>query len=196
LRRDRDFSSAEATGQTCRPQPICSDTAGTPDRQREARMPGPRDHPQRAAFAPHSRLIPPLLSRFEDPLVARQGHTGWTARSAHRYRTNRLLAQGRWSASSLRASRGLTTPAGIRSISLCGDVDAACIRMPLHSVPIRRNQHHDGHVHGRFRNPLAQNDVRAGEPNRRWESRGNKWKGQHPSCLRTSCLRTMPTRWI
>ena len=35
-------------------------------------------HPQRAAFAAHSWLIPRLLSRFKDPLVARQGHTGWT----------------------------------------------------------------------------------------------------------------------
>ena len=51
---------------------------GTPDRQREARIPGPFDHPQRAAFAAHSWLIPRLLSRFKDPLVARQGHTGWT----------------------------------------------------------------------------------------------------------------------
>ena len=40
---------------------------GTPDRQREARMPGPFDHPQRAAFAAHSWLILRLLSRFKDP---------------------------------------------------------------------------------------------------------------------------------
>ena len=31
---------------------------------------------------------------------------------------------------------------------------------------------------GRLRNPLAQNVVRAEEPNRRWEVRSNKWKGQ------------------
>ena len=93
-------------------------------------MPRPRDHPQRAAFAAHSRLIPRLLSRFEDPLIARQGHPGWTTRSVGRVRTNRLLAQGRWPASSLRASRGLTTPTGIQSISLYSDVDAASIRLP------------------------------------------------------------------
>ena len=40
--------------------------------------------------------------------------------------------EGRRSASSLRTPRGLTTPARIRSIPLCGDVDAADIRMPLH----------------------------------------------------------------
>ena len=115
-------------------KPVAKSVCGTPDRQREARMPRPRDHPQRAAFAAYSWLIHRLLSRFEDPLVARQGHTGWTARSARRFRTNRLLAQGWWPASSLRASRGLTISAGLRSISLCGNVDAAGIRMPLHSV--------------------------------------------------------------
>ena len=144
-------------------------------------MPGPFDHPQRAAFAAHSWLIPRLLSRFKDPLVARQGHTGWTTRSAGRVRNGRFLAQGRRSASSLRTPRGLTTPARIRSIPLCGNVDAAGIRMPLHRLAgtIRRNKHRDDRAHGRLQNPLAQNDVRAGEPSRRWEARWNKWKG-HP----------------
>jgi len=32
---------------------------------------------------------------------------------------------------------------------------------------IQRNEHHDDRARGRFQNPLAQNDVRAGEPNRR-----------------------------
>ena len=75
----------------------------------------------------------------------------------------------------------LTTPARIRSIPLCGDVDAAGIRMPLHRFAgtIRRNKHRDDRAHGRLQNPLAQNDVRAGEPSRRWEARWNKWKG-HP----------------
>ena len=65
-------------------------------------------------------------------------------------------------------------------MSLCGDVDAAGIRMPLHRFAgtIRRNKHHDDRAHGRLQNPLAQNDVRAGEPSRRWEARWNKWKGQ------------------
>ena len=93
-------------------------------------MSGPRDHPQRTAFAAHSCLIPRLLPWFEDPLVAGEGHTGWTTRSASRFRKDRLLAQGRWPASSLRASRGLTTPTGIQSISLYSDVDAASIRLP------------------------------------------------------------------
>ena len=35
-----------------------------------------------------------------------------------------------------------------------------------------------GRPRGRLQNPLAQNDVRAGEPSRRWEARWNKWKGQ------------------
>ena len=146
----------------------------------EARMPGPFDHPQRAAFAAHSWLIPRLLSRFKDPPVDRQGHTGWTTRSAGRVRNGRFLAQGRRSASSLRTPRGLTTPARVRSIPLCGDVDAADIRMPLHRFAgtIRRNKHRDDRAHGRLQNPLAQNDVRAGEPSRRWEARWNKWKGQ------------------
>ena len=112
--------------------PVAKSVCGTPDRQREARMPGPFDHPQRAAFAAHSWLIPRLLSRFKDPLVARQGHTGWTTRSAGRVRNGRFLAQGRRSASSLRTPRGLTTPARFRSIPLCGNADAAGIRMPLH----------------------------------------------------------------
>jgi len=43
---------------------------------------------------------------------------------------------------------------------------------------IRRNEHRDGLALGQFQIPLAQNDVRAGEPNRRWEVRSNKWKGQ------------------
>ena len=143
-------------------------------------MPGPFDHPQRAAFAAHSWLIPRLLSRFKDPLVARQGHTGWTIRSAGRVRSGRFLAQGQRSASSLRTPRGLTTPARIRSIPLCGDVDAAGIRMPLHRFAgtIRRNKHRNDRAHGRLQNPLAQNDVRAGEPSRRWEARWNKWNGQ------------------
>ena len=65
-----------------------------------------------AAFAAHSWLIPRLLSRFKDPLVARQGHTGWTTRSAGRVWNGRFLAQGRRSsASSLRTPRGLTTAA-------------------------------------------------------------------------------------
>ena len=138
------------------------------------------DHPQRAAFAAHSWLIPRLLSRFKDPLVARQGHPGWTTRSAGRVRNGRFLAQGRRSASSLRTPRGLTTPARIRSIPLCGNVAAAGIRMPLHRFAgtIRRNKHRDDRAHGRLQNPLAQNDVRAGEPSRRWEARWNKWKGQ------------------
>ena len=143
-------------------------------------MPGPFDHPQRAAFAAHSWLIPRLLSRFKDPLVARQGHTGWTTRSAGRVRNGRFLAQGRRSASSLRTPRGLTTPARIGLIPLCGNVNAAGIRMPLHRFAgtIRRNKHRDDRAHGRLQNPLAQNDVRAGEPSRRWEARWNKWKGQ------------------
>ena len=78
--------------------------------------------------------IPRLLSRFENPLVARQGHPVWTTRSAGHYRKGYFLAQGRWPASSLRASRGLTISAGLRSISLCGNLDAASTRMPLHSV--------------------------------------------------------------
>ena len=65
-------------------------------------------------------------------------------------------------------------------MSLCGDVDAAGIRMPLHRFAgtIRRNKHRDDRAHGRLQNLLAQNDVRAGEPSRRWEARWNKWKGQ------------------
>ena len=163
--------------------PVAKSVCGTPDRQREARMPGPFDHPQRAAFAAHSWLIPRLLSRFKDPLVARQGHTGWTTRSAGRVRNGRFLAQGRRSASSLRTPRGLTTPARIRSIPLCGNVDAAGIRMPLHRFAgtIRRNKHRDDRARGRLQNPLAKKNVRAGEPSRRWEARWNKWKGQRPS---------------
>ena len=63
---------------------------------------------------------------------------------------------------------------------ICGNVDAAGIRMPLHRFAgtIRRNKHRDARAHGRLQNPLAQNDVRAGEPSRRWEARWNKWKGQ------------------
>ena len=154
------------------------------------KCPGPFDHPQRAAFAAHSWLIPRLLSRFKDPPVDRQGHTGWTTRSAGRVRNGRFLAQGRRSASSLRTPRGLTTPARIRSIPLCGDVDAADIRMPLHSFAgmIRRNKHRDDRAHGRLQNPLAQNDVRAGEPSRRWEARWNKWKGQLYSAPRNAWI--------
>ena len=98
-----------------------------------------------------------------------------------RVRNGRFLAQGRRSASSLRTPRGLTIPARIRSIPLCGDVDAADIRMPLHRFvgTIRRNKHRDDRALGRLQNSLAQNDVRAGEPSRRWEARWNKWKGQH-----------------
>ena len=160
--------------------PVAESVCGTPDRQREARMPGPLDHPQRAAFAAHSWLIPRLLSRFKDPPVDRQGHTGWSTRSAGRVRNGRFLAQGRRSASSLRTPRGLTTPARIRSIPLCGDVDAADIRMPLHRFAgtIRRNKHRDDRAHGRLQNPLAQNDVCTGKPSRCWEARWNKWKGQ------------------
>ena len=177
LDRDGDGRGRGRYGAT---EPVAKSVCGTPDRQREARMPGPFDHPQRAAFAAHSWLIPRLLSRFKDPLVARQGHTGWTTRSAGRVRNGRFLAQGRRSASSLRTPRGLTTRARIRSIPLCGDVDAAGIRMPLHRFAgtIRRNKHRDDRAHGRLQNPLAQNDVRAGEPSRRWEARWNKWKGQ------------------
>ncbi len=143
-------------------------------------MPGPRDHPQREAFAVHSRPIPRLLSRFEDPLVARQGQPRRTTRSVGRVRNGRFLAPGRWSASSLRASRGLTVTAVLRSIFLCGEVGAASIRMPLHRFAgrIRRNEHRDDRAHGRFQNRQAQNDIRAGEPNRRWGGRWNKWKGQ------------------
>ena len=65
-------------------KPVAKSVCGTPDRQREARMPGPLDHPQRAAFAAHSWLIPRLLLRFKDPPVDRQGHTGWSTRSAGR----------------------------------------------------------------------------------------------------------------
>ena len=177
LDRDGDGRGRGRHGAT---EPVAKSVCGTPDRQREARMPGPFDHPQRAAFAAHSWLILRLLSRFKDPLVARQGHTGWTTRSAGRVRNGRFLAQGRRSASSLRTPRGLTTPARIRSIPLCGNADAAGIRMPLHRFAgtIRRNKHRDDRAHGRLQNPLAQNDVRAGEPSRRWEARWNKWKGQ------------------
>ena len=108
-------------------------------------------------------------------------HDGINGRD--RVRNGRFLAQGRRSASSLRTPRGLTTPARIRSIPLCGNVDAAGIRMPLHRFAgtIRRNKHRDDRAHGRLQNPLAQNDVRAGEPSRRWEARWNKWKGQQPA---------------
>ena len=97
-----------------------------------------------------------------------------------RVRNGRFLAQGRRSASSLRTPRGLTTPARVRSIPLCGDVDPAGIRMPLRRFvgTIRRNKHRDDRALGRLQNSLAQNDVRAGEPSRRWEARWNKWKGQ------------------
>ena len=58
----------------------------------------------------------------------------------------------------LRTPRGLTTPARIRSIPLCGDVDAAGIRMPLYrfAATIRRNKHRDDRAHGRLQKPLAQ----------------------------------------
>ena len=185
LDRDGDGRGRGRYGAT---EPVAKSVCGTPDRQREARMPGPFDHPQRAAFAAHSWLIPRLLSRFKDPLVARQGHTGWTTRSAGRVWNGRFLAQGRRSASSLRTPCGLTTPARIRSIPLCGNVYAAGIRMPLHRFAgtIRRNKHRDDRAHGRLQNPLAQNDVRAGEPSRRWEARWNKWKGQGSPCWANS----------
>ena len=149
LDRDGDGRGRGRYGAT---EPVAKSVCGTPDRQREARMPGPFDHPQRAAFAAHSWLIPRLLSRFKDPLVARQGHTGWTTRSAGRVRNGRFLAQGRRSAPSLRTPRGLTTPARIRLIPLCGNVDAAGIRMPLHRFAgtIRRNKHRDDRAHGRL----------------------------------------------
>ena len=161
-------------------------------------MPGPFDHPQRAAFAAHSWLIPRLLSRFKDPLVARQGHTGWTTRSAGRVWNGRFLAQGRRSAPSLRTPRGLTTPARIRSIPLCGNVDAAGIRMPLHRFAgtIRRNKHRDDRAHGRLQNPLAQNDVRAGEPSRRWEARWNKWKGQRRQIVHFGVTANPTMAWV
>ena len=173
LDRDGDGRGRGRHGAT---EPVAKSVCGTPDRQREARMPGPFDHPQRAAFAAHPWLIPRLLSRFKDPPVDRQGHTGWSTRSAGRVRNGRFLAQGRRSASSLRTPRGLTTPARIRSIPLCGDVHAADISMPLHSFAgtIRRNKHRDDRAHGRLQNPLAQNDVRAGEPSCRWEMEWNK----------------------
>ena len=41
---------------------------------------------------------------------------------------------------------------------------------------------------GRIQNPLAQNDVRAGGPNRRREARWNKWKGQDSNSQPTSCI--------
>ena len=147
LDRDGDGLGRGRHGAT---EPVAKSVCGTPDRQREARMPGPFDHPQRAAFAAHSWLIPRLLSRFKDPPVDRQGHTGWSTRSAGRVRNGRFLAQGRRSASSLRTPLGLTTPARVRSIPLCGDVDAADIRMPLHSFvgTIRRNKHRDDRAHG------------------------------------------------
>ena len=61
-------------------------------------------------------------------------------------------------------------------------MDAADIRMPLRRFAgtIRRNKHRDDRAHGRLQNPLAQNDIRAGEPSRRWEARWNLWKGQCP----------------
>ena len=70
-------------------------------------------------------------------------------------------------------------------MSLCGDVDAAGIRIPLHRFAgtIRRNKHRDDRARGRLQNPLAHNDVRAGEPSRRWEARWNKWKGQAQEAL-------------
>ena len=203
LDRDGDGRGRGRYGAT---EPVAKSVCGTPDRQREARMPGPFDHPQRAAFAAHFWLIPRLLSRFKDPPVDRQGHTGWTTRSAGRVRNGRFLAQGRRSASSLRTPRGLTTPARIRSIPLCGDVDAAGIRMPLYrfAATIRRNKHRDDLAHGRLQKPLAQNGVRAGEPSRRWEVRWNKWKGQpsqtwrtflenHVGCLASTDFFVVPT---
>ena len=59
-------------------------------------------------------------------------------------------------------------------------MDAADIRMPLHRFAgtSRWNKHRDDRARGRLQNPLVQNDVRAGEPSRRWEARWNKWKGQ------------------
>ena len=107
LDRDGDGRERGLYGAT---EPGAKSVCGTPDRQREARMPGPFDHPQRAAFAAYSWHIPRLLSRFKDPLVARQGHTGWTTRSAERVRKGRFLAQVRRSASSLRTPRGPDHP--------------------------------------------------------------------------------------
>ena len=119
------------------------------------------------------------LSWFRQPAVSNYLTTD-TTRSAGRVRNCRFLAQGRRSASSLRTPRGLTTRARIRSISLCGNVDATGTRMPLHRFAgtSRWNKHRDDRARGRFQNPLAQNDVRAGRVRRRWEARWNKWKGQ------------------
>ena len=80
-------------------------------------------------------------------------------------------------------------------MSLCGDVDAAGIRMPLHRFAgtIRRNKHRDDRAHGRLQNLLAQNDVRAGEPSRRWEARWNKWNGQ--VLIECKCNETMSLSW-
>ena len=79
-------------------------------------------------------------------------------------------------------------------------MDAADIRMPLHRFAgtIRRNKHRDDRAHGRLQNPLAQNDVRAGEPSRRWEARWNKWKGQPAErpAPPTVANRLFPTRQV
>ena len=48
LDRDGDGRGRGRYGAT---EPVAKSVCGTPDRQREARMPGPFDHPQRAAFA-------------------------------------------------------------------------------------------------------------------------------------------------
>ena len=55
--------------------------------------------------------------------------------------------------------------------------------MPWHRLAgtSRWNKHRDDRARGRFQNPLAQNDVRAGRPSRGWEARWNKWKGQDGS---------------
>ena len=153
-----------------------------------------RQPPKRPKLAPFTDIIDRILEE-DRPVHRKQHHTakriferlrdehGFTGKETivkDYVRNGRFLAQGRRSASSLRTPRGLTTPARIRSIPLCGDVDAAGIRMPLHRFAgtIRRNKHRDDRAHGRLQNPLAQNDVRAGEPSRRWEARWNKWKGQ------------------
>ena len=76
-------------------------------------------------------------------------------------------------------------------------MDAAGIRMPLHRFAgtIRRNKHRDDRAHGRLQNPLAQNDVRAGEPSRRWEARWNKWKGQGRLLRREGLYSSHLTEW-
>ena len=109
LDRDGDRGGRGHHGAT---KPVAESVCRAPDRQREARMSGPRDRLERTASETDPCFVPRLLSPIPNASFAGQGHPRGTIGPTRWRRKDLGVSTGRRAPSSVRAARGLK-PLGV-----------------------------------------------------------------------------------